>query len=276
VLNEQHITLSHFSLRYATLRERVTAASEAGFAGIGLYSGRYEKWLNEGWSGADISTLIADHGLEVTELEAVQNWAGTPEQRALAGEQERALYAMAEAVGGTTISVVGAALGEPDELAELFAAICDRAHERGLRVGVEFAAITDVPDVAAAMRIVDGAGRPNGGLCLDSWHFFRGRPVWEDLDALNGDRVVTVQLNDGPLAAEEPDYFSDNMVNRRPPGEGEFDLLRFVRTLDRIGSRAPLAVEVISAELQGLPPTEAAARLARGTRSLLATARGTG
>ena len=82
-----------------------------------------------------------------------------------------------------------------------------------------------------------------------------------------------MQLNDGTIVPENPDYFEDNMANRRPPGEGEFDLVRFVRTLDHIGSRAPLAVEAISAELQSLPASEAARRLAEGTKSVLARAR---
>ena len=66
--------------------------------------------------------------------------------------------------------------------------------------------------------------------------FLRGDESWSDLAALPGERVVAVQLNDGTRVPENPDYFEDNMVNRRSPGEGEFDLVRFVRTLDQIGS----------------------------------------
>ena len=132
MLTEADLSLCHFSLRYATLEERVESARSAGFAGIGVYGGRYEKWLARGWSSAGIASLIADHGLVVTELKAVQHWAGTPDERAEARRQEDVIYAMAEALGGSTINIVGNVTADTDEAAELLAAMCDRARENGL------------------------------------------------------------------------------------------------------------------------------------------------
>jgi sugar phosphate isomerase/epimerase len=272
-LTERDITLSHFSLRYATLEERITAATAAGFAGIGIYGGRYEKWLAGGWTPSGIASLISDHGLTVTELEAVQHWAGNPEERAEARRQEDVIYRMADDVGGTTMSVVGNVEGSAGDAAETFAAICDRAKDHGLAVGIEFAATTGLPNIASAVEVLDLADRANGGLCIDTWHFFRGDPAWIDLEALAGDRVVTVQMNDGTTVPEDDDYFADNMVNRRTPGAGEFDLVRFIQTLDKIGSTAPIAIEVISARLQGLASEQAAVELATGARSVLTAAR---
>ena len=181
MLTENDITLSHFSLRYATLEERVEAASSAGFSGIGVYGGRYQKWLARGWTAAGIASLIAGHGLEVTELEAVQHWAGTPDERAEARRQEDVIYEMADALGGTTISIVGSVRASEDEAAELLAGLCDRAREHGLSVAIECAPTTDLPGIASAMAVIDRASRPNAGLCLDTWHFFRGDERWSHL-----------------------------------------------------------------------------------------------
>ena len=55
--------------------------------------------------------------------------------------------------------------------------------------------------------------------------------------ALPGDRVFAVQMNDGPRRPQLDDYKQDCMVNRVPPGEGEFDCVGFVRLLAEIGVR---------------------------------------
>ena len=89
-----------------------------------------------------------------------------------------------------------------------------------------------------------------------------------------GERVIDVQLNDGPLTRQDPDYYTDCTSYRVVPGQGEFDLVGFIRTLDGMGVDVPVSIEVISLELDQLPPDEAARRMAEGARAVLAQARG--
>lgn len=56
---------------------------------------------------------------------------------------------------------------------------------------------------------------------------------------------------------------------RRLPGEGNFDLVRFLRVLAETGTEAPICVEVISDEQSALAPKEAAVRSAEATRRVL-------
>jgi 4-hydroxyphenylpyruvate dioxygenase len=88
-----------------------------------------------------------------------------------------------------------------------------------------------------------------------------------------GERVIDVQLNDGPLTRRDPDYYTDCTSYRVVPGEGDFDLVGFIRTLDGMGVDVPISIEVISLELDQLPPVEAARRIADGARSVLAQTR---
>jgi sugar phosphate isomerase/epimerase len=96
------------------------------------------------------------------------------------------------------------------------------------------------------------------------------------LRATPAERIFTVQFGDGPRQRVHPDYYTDCTRYRNIPGEGEFDLVGFVRLLDEMGVRLPLSVEVISADLQQRPASEVARRLAGATRAVLASARGTG
>ena len=65
----------------------------------------------------------------------------------------------------------------------------------------------------------------------------------------------------------------DTYFRRRLPGEGAFPLVDFVRALHEMGVRVPYAVEVLSDELRGLPPPEAARLAIDATRRVLAAAR---
>ena len=63
------------------------------------------------------------------------------------------------------------------------------------------------------------------------------------------------------------------MRARLLPGEGDIELVDIIRTLDEIGSQAPLGVEVFSEKLDALPPTEVGRLSAEATRKVLAQAR---
>jgi sugar phosphate isomerase/epimerase len=79
-------------------------------------------------------------------------------------------------------------------------------------------------------------------------------------------------MNDGTIEPAMDDYYVDCLQSRVPPGEGEFDCVGFVQLLDGMGVRAPIAVEVCSAELWEAPVDEAARRAADGMRAVLAAA----
>ncbi|MEY4265477.1 MAG: hypothetical protein RIS90_12, partial [Pseudomonadota bacterium] len=137
------------------------------------------------------------------------------------------------------------------------------------RLAIEFLPPTAVPDAMAAQRLIDAAGGPaNLGLCVDSWHVFRGGGL-ASLRGIDPRRVVTLQINDGPLQPTLGDYIEDCLRFRQPCGEGAFDLVGFLRALP---PAAPINIEVISETLDRRPPTEVAALLMASTRDCLASA----
>ena len=106
---------------------------------------------------------------------------------------------------------------------------------------------------------------------MDSWHHERGPDTLETLAAVDGSSITSVQLDDGAALRTEPDYITDTSTNRLPPGEGEFDLVGLLRTLDGLGVRAPLGLEVISPSVaQSGDATAVARRVADGMRTVLA------
>jgi sugar phosphate isomerase/epimerase len=274
-LGPNDLILSHFSLgRFRPFEERVRAAAEAGFAAMGLYVGDYERLRAEGARDADLRAVLGQHGLRVVEIEALRGWSATGAERAAYLQAERSAFAMSDVLGpGHHVQVIGPYTGTLDHAAEAFAGVCDRAAEHGLAAAIEFLPeMSNIPDAATAMQIVTRAGRANGGICLDCWHHFRGANDDDMLRAIPAEAIFTVQLDDGPRQRVDPDYYTDCTRHRNVPGDGEFDLVGFLRLVGEMGVCLPLSVEVISVDLQPRPAGEVARRLAEATRAVVAAA----
>ncbi len=265
---------SHFSRpRFGAFDERVEAAAAAGFAGIGLYSPEYERLRHEeGRSAKDIARQLDDVGIVVAEIETLSGWADAGGPSEECRHREQLAYEMADELGCRYMQAIGPYDGTVAEAAEAFAALCDRAGNHGLLVGIEWLPFTNIATAADAQAIVEAADRPNGGYCADIWHHKRGADDESMLRALPGERVFAIQMDDRPKRPQLLDYKQDCMVNRVPPGEGEFDCVGFVRLLQEIGVRAPISLEVPSTELWAAPAGEAARRAADAMRAVLAAA----
>ena len=261
------------------LIERIEAASAAGFAGLSLFPDDYRRAREAGSSDAELRARLRDHGIAIAEIDPLLSWlpgdasdAGVSEEgRAFLASGEDTFYAIADALGARSIN---AALADPrgvaiERVIDAFGALCDRAAAHGLLVTLEFLPWTPIGDAATAARVVEKAGRANGGVMLDAWHQLRSGGSLASVDA---SRVRGVQLCDAPAAAE-PDPIAETLHRRRLPGEGDADLVALLRHLEAGGCTAPLGVEVFSDALAAQPLREVALRCAAAARTCLAAAR---
>ncbi len=269
--------------RDTSFRDRLAAATAAGYDAISLWGRDYARAQSEGHSDGEMRTMLDDHGLVVAEVDPAWWWTpGAPEiGRSLAevdpldvfryGEDD--LLAMAEALGARSLNaaeVLGGAWTVEDG-AEAFAALCDRAAQHGLLVHLEWLAWSKVPDLATAWELVRLADRPNGGLNIDTWHCARTGTTADELRALPGDRVLAIQLDDAPLDAEV-NLIDATLHDRQLPGAGELDLVGYLGALRAIGVRCPVGVEVFSDELHASGPGPAALAAAEAARRVLGAA----
>ena len=256
----------------ASFQQRLKAASAGEYAGIGLRPGHYQAARADGLSDSDLRRMLEDHGLQVVEIGFLADWWETGDLASRSRLHEERLYRLKESLGGRHMMLIGGPLREPvGTVAERFAAVCDRALDRGLLVGLEFLPWTDTADVGRAWQIAKAAGRENGGVVLDTWHHFRGAADNGLIRAVPADRVVAIQFSDGERQRTGTDL-EDTFRRRCLPGEGDFDLESFLRTVNDMGVTAPVGVEVLSDELRTLGPQESARRAAAATRQVLAAA----
>ncbi len=278
-LGRQELILCSGMLLGHPLRAKIRAAAEAGYAGITLWPEDVAQARSEGLSDADVRQLLSDHGQVVVDMDPLLDWTEQarpkPGEALVAVTPEADFYAIAEAFGARSLNVVqgfGTQL-DLDRAAEDLAGVCDRAREHGLVVTVEFLPWSGIPNAAVALDLVRRTGRANATVLVDAWHWFRGGADLAMLAALPGDKVGSVQLNDAPRTPAA-NLMLESMQGRLMPGEGAIPLVALVKTLDAIGSRAPLGLEVFNAGHAQGDAIAIARRAAEATRRILALARG--
>jgi sugar phosphate isomerase/epimerase len=266
------------SLPATTVPQRVAAARAGGFAGISVSPADAEPAGCDGRTPEETSAWAAAQGVELIVVDSVIEWYPHEPPGRMLGASAYDVGRVLEACDRFGVGALGALAPFPstvpvEELAGCFAHLCDQAAEHGLTVQLEFTPFPPVPDLATAWEIVSTADRPNGGILLDTWHFFRGRPDLELLSSLPGDRIMAVQLSDGIEGFHES-LLKDTFRHRELPGDGCFDLAGVLRVLDAIGGLNRVGPEVLKVELQALDPNEAAERMAGASRKVLAEALG--
>ena len=231
------------------------------------------------WCDRDIRLLLADHGLSVAELDPAWWWLPGASDVHIPPEHDRELifrfaeselFTVADGVGARSLNAVDVFGGSwsLDDAAAAFAGLCDRASDHGLLVHLEFLPWSRIPDLATAWQVVRAADRPNGGLMLDAWHYFRSRPDSELLRSIPGASILGIQLCDAP-ATPEPEPMHATLHERLLPGEGELPLAALLADVTATGTTAPLGIEVFSDILHALDPVEVGERAGASLRALL-------
>ncbi|WP_018639339.1 sugar phosphate isomerase/epimerase family protein [Parafrankia elaeagni] len=244
------------------LERRINAAAANGFQRLSISPLDVALAQEAGTSPRELGRRLRDAGLGVV-LDGFMNWyEGEPvPARSVAFTTDEVL-GMCEALPAEALTVFSRPTCDLpfDDVAAAFGRLCDRAAGAGTRVQLEFLAMMAIHDLPGAAAVVLAADRANGGLVLDTWHFFRGNPDYETLETVPGERIFAVQVSDG--GSDLRGDIAQDTFHRLLPGDGCFDLARLVRALDRIGALNSVGPEVISPAMTAMAPTEAA-RLAR-------------
>jgi sugar phosphate isomerase/epimerase len=237
--------------------DRCAEARKVGFSGLGIWHADLQHVL-ETRTLREMKRDFDDNGLKYLELEFLMEWFLDPgDERRRASDVIRALlFDAANAFDAHHIKV-GNIPGIPAELSQLterFGELCVHAAEHtDAKIVYEFMPFdVNVRSVDSALTIVAGAGAPNGGLAIDTWHMSKLGIAPDDLRRIPLEYLSWVELSDGRL--EDMDDLIDETVNHRNlPGEGELGLNAYVETCRDHGYAGPWGVEVLSDELRNNP-----------------------
>lgn len=240
------------------LRARIEAAAQAGWRGFGLmYPDLMHARDTIGY--VTLRRMLDDNGIIHVELEYLEDWWETGDRRAESDRRRADLFAAARPLGARHLKVGAGVTDAPVDfqcLLDGWAALCEDAAEHGVRLAIEAAPYSHLPTVQSMVRLVSEAGHPSGGLLLDVWHVYRSGTDYGDMaEMVPPDSLFAVELSDA-AAEVRGTLRSDTVHNRLLCGEGDADLVGFIRAIDRIGFDGPWGVEIISDAHRARPVPE--------------------
>ena len=259
--------LPHTDREYSPFdfKDRVGAASKAGFKGMGIWHADLDHIL-EHRTLREMKQIFDDNGITHLELEFLTDWFLDGERKKQSDIRKRKLLAAAEILGAHHIKV-GDFHHERysmPQLIEAFSALCADAAAHGTRIGFELMPFAMIDTLKDSLTMIEGAGAANGGIVFDLWHLVKLHISYEEVQRFPLKWIVGVELNDGTFVA--PWSLHEDTVNhRRFCGEGEFDVKGFVQCLRNTGYEGPWGIEVLSEELRQKPLHELTTRAFKTT-----------
>jgi len=240
--------------------DRIVAAANAGFAGIGLKEVDLEHILQRR-SLKEMKRIFDDNGIKHVELEFLTDWFLDGEKKKKSDQTKLMLLKTAEALGARHVKI-----GDFDmhsipmpHLIESFAKLCAEAANYGTNILFELIVDAMIRTLPETLEMVKGADAKNGGIMIDLWHIVKLGIPYEEVAAIPSRYLLGVELDDGTFKC--PWSLHEDTVNhRRFCGEGEFDVKGFVNCLLKAGYAGPWGIEVLSEDLRKKSLKEAATR----------------
>ena len=130
--------------------------------------------------------------------------------------------------------------------------------EAGAGMAIEFSPLGPVASLQDGLDIVDLSGSDRAGVVVDIWNVSYGPTTWQELERLPADRIAYVQFNDALPRVGDLDI--EAMNRRTYPGQGAFEVDRFVSVVRASGWDGVVSVQILSEELRHVPLGEFARR----------------
>ena len=248
--------------------EKLRAISGANFDGIEIFE---QDFIAYDQSPREVGNLVRDHGLDVMLFQPFRDFECLPEpDRSRAFDRAERKFDVMEELGTDLMlicsSVHPKAAGGIDRTAGDLHELGERAARRNLRVGYEALAWgKHIDDHRDAWEAVRRANHDNIGIIVDSFHTLGRKLSPESIRSIPGDKIFFVQLADAPLIEMDLLYWSRHFRNM--PGEGDLDIVSFMRAVVATGYSGPISLEIFNDQFRG---GDAQAIAKDGHRSLVA------
>jgi 4-hydroxyphenylpyruvate dioxygenase len=230
-----------------TLKEKMHACAVAGFDGIEIFE---QDLVTSSLSPEEIRSMAADLGLGLDLYQPFRDFDSVPEELLAANlRRAEAKFRLMSRLGMDTILVcsnVATASIDDDELrAGQLSRLASLAGEHGVKVAYEALAWGKyVNDYEHAHRLVELVDHPNLGTCLDSFHILSRDWDTAPIERFNPEKIFFVQVADAPKLSM--DVLSWSRHYRVFPGEGQFELAKFMGHVVRAGYSGPVSLEVFN------------------------------
>jgi 4-hydroxyphenylpyruvate dioxygenase len=230
-----------------TLKEKMQACAVAGFDGIEIFE---QDLVTSPVTPEDVRKMAADLGLTLDLYQPFRDFDSVSEDLLAANlRRAEAKFKLMARLGMDTIlvcsNVATASIDSDDLRVEQLGRLAALAGDHGVKVAYEALAWGKyVSDYEHAHRLVQAVDHPNLGTCLDSFHILSRNWETAPIEAFNAEKIFFVQVADAPKLSM--DVLSWSRHYRVFPGEGQFELAKFMGHVVRAGYSGPVSLEIFN------------------------------
>jgi 4-hydroxyphenylpyruvate dioxygenase len=230
-----------------TLKEKMQACAIAGFDGIEIFE---QDLVTSSVTPEDVRKMAADLGLTLDLYQPFRDFDSVSEDLLAANlRRAEAKFKLMARLGMDTVlvcsNVATASIDSDDLRAEQLGRLAALAGDHGVKVAYEALAWGKyVSDYEHAHRLVETVDHPNLGTCLDSFHILSRNWDTAPIEAFSPEKIFFVQVADAPKLSM--DVLSWSRHYRVFPGEGQFELAKFMGHIVRAGYSGPVSLEIFN------------------------------
>jgi len=243
----------------SNLETDVTISRQAGFDALEVWYPKVEKYL-ENHLVEDLKALFSENKIKPVALDALEFVGFRGEDYVSIQKRCREMCEIAVAINCPTIAVVPSQTPNmqitwPEIVKEYVSVLCDLSDisaPYGIKLAFEFLGFgwCSVRTPRAAWEIVQKVGRENVGMVIDTAHFYAGGGLMRELEALQGDKIFALHLDDCEDTPKEA--ITDG--TRLFPGKGVVPVVEICKILETIGYDGHCSIELFRPEYWELDP----------------------
>ncbi len=224
---------------------QIDVAQKTGFTAIELWFDHIDTFVNEGkGSVADIRQALDDNGLAVPTCIYLGDWFDTEgDAYAVALEEIKRRLEIAAAVGAPHV-IAGPPAGKAcyETGARHYRELLELGEPFGVKPSMEFLGFVEqLNTIEDALEVMEKSGRSDATTILDPFHIFRGGGELESISRLHASQIAVSHFNDVPA---EPAREVQHDKDRVWPGDGIFDLQRYLQLITETGYDGYLSLEL--------------------------------
>ena len=230
-----------------TLADKLDAIARARFDAIEVFE---NDLINFSGTPGDLRRMAADRGLGIDLYQPFRDLDASSDaqfQRNL--ERAERKFDLMETLGAPMLLVcsnasASACVDDARISAQLYE-LAERAARRNLRIAYEALAWgRHVNRYRHAWSIIERANHPHLGICVDSFHILSLGDDPAGIADIPGEKIFFLQMADAPRLAMDVLQWSRHYRNF--PGQGQFDLARFLEYVLVAGYTGPFSLEIFN------------------------------
>jgi sugar phosphate isomerase/epimerase len=248
------LSLNTSTIRTTPILDKIRIAADVGFTAIELWHDDIDQFVSCGGSLEEISTELSRSGLTLATTIYLGDWFDSQGESFKRAWQECRRRMEQSAQLGSRYIIAGPPGGEADYQlgASRYRELLELGKEIGVTPAMEFLGFVDqLNTIEDAISIIEGADHPLGCTVLDPFHIYRGGGTVESIAKLTQSQIAIAHFMD---TLDSPQREQQHDAHRAYPGDGCFDLVRYLTLLEQVGYEGPISLELFREDLWAADP----------------------